>query len=162
MKDWEDAQARRGGLDPTDPQSLAQEVSIPYLDLLISRLTRVFGRIRHINLDPVRPLSCTAPLLSYRLLSIVPNVTSLPTLAAAMSRLSGTLSNAQTAHTAHENSVEAIQAEQEQLSSKELEMRDLVTNAEAKRAWLSDFHEWMETIATFLDEKVSLCCQPSV
>jgi hypothetical protein len=32
-------------------------------------------------------------------------------------------------------------------------MREVVSIAEMKRAWMSDFHEWMETVATFLDEK---------
>lgn len=78
-----------------------------------------------------------------------------------MSRLSATLSNAYTAHTAHEHNLEAVHAEKTQLDEKEVEMRELVANAEMKRAWLSDFHEWMETVGTFLDEKVrALCCWP--
>lgn len=74
-----------------------------------------------------------------------------------MSRLSGTLSDAQGKHTVHQNDLEAIHAEQTQLDAKENEMRSMVASAEAKRAWMSDFYEWMETIATFLDEKVLSC-----
>lgn len=54
----------------------------------------------------------------------------------------------------HESNHEAVKAEQSQLDEKEHEMRELVANAESKRAWMSDFYEWMETVATFLDEKV--------
>lgn len=71
-----------------------------------------------------------------------------------MSRLSGTLSNVQATHELHESNHEAVNAEQSQLDEKEREMRELVASAEAKRAWMFDFHEWMETVATFLDEKV--------
>lgn len=71
-----------------------------------------------------------------------------------MSRLSGTLGNSQSTHEMHQSNLEAVRAEQSQLDQKEHEMRDLVAKAEAKRAWMFDFHEWMETVATFLDEKV--------
>jgi len=33
-------------------------------------------------------------------------------------------------------------------------MRTLVENAGGKRNWFSAFREWIETVATFLDEKV--------
>jgi hypothetical protein len=50
--------------------------------------------------------------------------------------------------------LEAVKTEQSQLDEKEIEMRDMVARAESKRAWFFDMKEWMETIATFLDEKV--------
>lgn len=71
-----------------------------------------------------------------------------------MSRLSGTLSNSQTAHQMHQSNLESVNAERAQLDEKEREMRELVAAAEAKRSWVSGLHDWMETIATFLDEKV--------
>ena len=92
----------------------------------------------------------------------VPNVTALPVLTTAMSRLSGSLSNLQATHSAHQSSLEAVNAERSQLDEKEKEMRDMVARAESKRAWFFDMKEWMETIATFLDEKVGafLCNLP--
>lgn len=33
-------------------------------------------------------------------------------------------------------------------------MRDMIAKAEEKRSWFSAFREWMESVATFLDEKV--------
>lgn len=40
------------------------------------------------------------------------------------------------------------------LDVKEKEMRSMVEQAERKRGWFSAFREWVETVATFLDEKV--------
>lgn len=45
--------------------------------------------------------------------------------------------------------------EREALESKEKEMRDMVEKAETKRSWFNAFTEWVETVATFLDEKVN-------
>lgn len=41
------------------------------------------------------------------------------------------------------------------LEGREKEMRTMVENAESKRSWFNSFREWVETAATFLDEKVS-------
>jgi GC-rich sequence DNA-binding factor len=75
-----------------------------------------------------------------------------------MSRLSGTLSNLEASHSTHHASLEALNAERGQLDEKEQEMRVMVmvVRAESKRAWFFDMREWMETIATFLDEKVRI------
>jgi len=54
----------------------------------------------------------------------------------------------------HQSSLESVNAERAQLDEKENEMRKLVAAAEAKRSWFSGLHDWMETVATFLDEKV--------
>lgn len=45
--------------------------------------------------------------------------------------------------------------ERDSLEDKEKEMRTMVENAERKRSWFISFREWVETVATFLDEKVS-------
>ena len=58
----------------------------------------------------------------------------------------------------HQSNLEAVDAERVQLDEKEREMRELVAAAEAKRSWFSGFHDWMETVATFLDEKVRSTC----
>jgi GC-rich sequence DNA-binding factor len=46
--------------------------------------------------------------------------------------------------------------EREQLDKKEKEMREMVRKAETKRTWFVAFREWVESVATFLDEKVSV------
>ena len=36
----------------------------------------------------------------------------------------------------------------------ETELRRMIVNAEEKRGWFAAFREWVESVATFLDEKV--------
>ena len=38
---------------------------------------------------------------------------------------------------------------------REVELRAMITTAEEKRSWFASFREWIENVATFLDEKVS-------
>lgn len=44
--------------------------------------------------------------------------------------------------------------ERAQLEVREKEMRDLISKAEEKRSWFASFRDWIESVATFLDEKV--------
>lgn len=44
--------------------------------------------------------------------------------------------------------------EREQLDARETELRDMIAKAEGKRSWFAAFKEWVESVATFLDEKV--------
>lgn len=46
--------------------------------------------------------------------------------------------------------------EREQLDTRETELREMIAKAEAKRSWFAAFKEWVESVATFLDEKVSI------
>jgi len=48
----------------------------------------------------------------------------------------------------------SLAEEREQLDKREMEMREMVRKAEAKRSWFVAFREWVESVATFLDEKV--------
>lgn len=45
--------------------------------------------------------------------------------------------------------------EREQLDAREKELREMVEREEDKRAWFASFREWVESVAAFLDEKVS-------
>jgi len=40
------------------------------------------------------------------------------------------------------------------LLSKEAEMRQMIEKAEKKRSWFAAFRDWVESVASFLDEKV--------
>lgn len=162
MKDWENSLLKRGGqsIQNDEPSIEVSLMTQTYLQHAPSCRLSPTHRTRHTSHDQVR-FNCAIYSGVHHLTSsllLVPNVTTLPSLTAAMSRLSGTLSDAQGRHTVHQNDLEAVHAEQSQLDAKENEMRVLVANAETKRAWMSDFSEWMETIATFLDEKVSSIC----
>lgn len=50
----------------------------------------------------------------------------------------------------------ALGEEQAQLEIREKEMREMIAKAEEKRSWFAAFREWIESVATFLDEKVSI------
>lgn len=47
----------------------------------------------------------------------------------------------------------SLGSEQTQLEVREAEMRQMIAKAEAKRSWFVAFREWVESVATFLDEK---------
>ena len=82
--------------------------------------------------------------------------TPLPNLDAAMNRLARSLSELTTSHANNTVSMTNLADERNALEDKEKEMRTLVEEAETKRSWFNAFKEWVETIATFLDEKVGL------
>lgn len=48
----------------------------------------------------------------------------------------------------------SLAEEKDQLDKREAELREMVRTAEAKRSWFAAFREWVESVATFLDEKV--------
>lgn len=48
----------------------------------------------------------------------------------------------------------SLAQERAQLEQKEEEMREMIVKAEEKRSWFTAFREWVESVATFLDEKV--------
>lgn len=50
----------------------------------------------------------------------------------------------------------SLAEERDLLEQREKEMRAMVEKAEAKRSWFDAFREWVETVATFLDEKFPL------
>ncbi|KAL5524572.1 hypothetical protein ACEPAF_9712 [Sanghuangporus sanghuang] len=83
----------------------------------------------------------------------IPEPTPLPSLDAAISRLSDSLTQLTLSHTSTTTSMSTLADERVVLEGKEKEMRTMVENAESKRSWFSSFREWVETVATFLDEK---------
>lgn len=84
----------------------------------------------------------------------VPPPTSLPSLESAMSRLSLSLTELTESHAKNAASMSSLADERQTLDVKEKEMRSMVEKSEQKRSWFHAFREWVETIATFLDEKV--------
>lgn len=49
----------------------------------------------------------------------------------------------------------SLAGERDQADVREAEMRQMISKAEAKRSWFVAFREWVESVATFLDEKVA-------
>lgn len=56
----------------------------------------------------------------------------------------------------------SLAKEREQLEAREAEMREMILKAEEKRSWFAAFREWVESVATFLDEKVRLVVSPLI
>lgn len=50
----------------------------------------------------------------------------------------------------------AMGDERTQLDTREKELREMITRAEDKRSWFAAFKDWIESVATFLDEKVRI------
>ncbi|KEP54034.1 putative GC-rich sequence DNA-binding factor [Rhizoctonia solani 123E] len=83
----------------------------------------------------------------------IPAQTPVPTLDPAVSRLTQALTKLTTSHAANTKSLTSLGDERSSLENQEARLRELVTEAEDKRAWFSGFKEWMDSLADFLDEK---------
>lgn len=82
-------------------------------------------------------------------------VTPIPSLAPALSHLSDRIAQLTTSHANNSAALSTLAKERQEVEDRETEMREMVERAEEKRAWFSDFKEWTESVAGFLDEKVS-------
>ncbi|KLO08660.1 hypothetical protein SCHPADRAFT_944262 [Schizopora paradoxa] len=80
----------------------------------------------------------------------IPPPSSLPTLEAATSRLSLSLTQLTESHAKSTALMTSLADERQTLEVKEKEMRSMVENAEEKRSWFNVFSEWVETV---VDEK---------
>ncbi|EPQ51044.1 GCFC-domain-containing protein [Gloeophyllum trabeum ATCC 11539] len=83
----------------------------------------------------------------------IPMETPIPTLASAIGRLTQSLTALTTSHAQNTSTVESLAEERIQLEAREREMREMIAEAEAKRSWFAAFRDWVESVATFLDEK---------
>ncbi|KAH9851709.1 nineteen complex-related protein 2-domain-containing protein [Lenzites betulinus] len=113
-REWEEAQLRRGGLQPESAEPAPKPVYKP------------------------------AP---------IPAITPIPTMGAAMARLTNSMSELTMSHAEHSAAMSKLGEEQRLLEAREKEMREMITKAEEKRSWFNAFREWVESVATFLDEK---------
>ena len=76
-------------------------------------------------------------------------------MGAAIARLTQSMSELTTSHAEHSTALSKLGEEQRLLEAREKEMREMIAKAEEKRSWFTAFREWVESVATFLDEKVS-------
>ncbi|TCD70747.1 hypothetical protein EIP91_001776 [Steccherinum ochraceum] len=83
----------------------------------------------------------------------IPSPTPIPTLSTAVASLSRTLAALTTSHTQHTSSMVTMGDERTQLDTREKELREMIARAEDKRSWFAAFKDWIESVATFLDEK---------
>ena len=135
--EWEQAQLRRGGHlgDESFGKAPIKQIYEP-----APSTTFVFVQF-------------TVPPLT-RYLSSVPTSTTIPTLGPAIARLTQSLAALTTSHASNASAMTSLAEERAQLDEREVEMREMVRKAEAKRSWFVAFREWIESVATFLDEKV--------
>ncbi|KAJ1303381.1 hypothetical protein OPQ81_011573 [Rhizoctonia solani] len=84
---------------------------------------------------------------------LIPVQTPVPTLEPAVARLTQALTKLTTSHAGNTKSLTALGDERSSLDTQETRLRELVTEAEDKRAWFSGFKVWMDSLADFLDEK---------
>ena len=59
-------------------------------------------------------------------------------------------------HTQNTALISALSVERDQLDGRETELREIIARTEGKRRWFADFRDWLENVATFLDEKACL------
>ncbi|KAI0693217.1 nineteen complex-related protein 2-domain-containing protein [Cytidiella melzeri] len=83
----------------------------------------------------------------------IPTMTPIPTLAPAIARLTAALTALTTSHAQNTATMGSLADERALLETREKEMRDMIVKAEDKRSWFAAFREWIESVATFLDEK---------
>ncbi|OAX42141.1 hypothetical protein K503DRAFT_790350 [Rhizopogon vinicolor AM-OR11-026] len=83
----------------------------------------------------------------------IPASTAIPALGSAIERLSQSLTAITTSHATDLKAAASLVDEREQLDVRETELREMISKAEAKRSWFAAFKEWVESVATFLDEK---------
>jgi GC-rich sequence DNA-binding factor len=68
--------------------------------------------------------------------------------------LTQALTKLTTSHAGNTGSLTALGDERTSLEEQETKLRQLVIEAEEKRAWFNGFKDWMDNLADFLDEKV--------
>ncbi|KIJ62603.1 hypothetical protein HYDPIDRAFT_30203 [Hydnomerulius pinastri MD-312] len=83
----------------------------------------------------------------------IPPSTTIPALRPAIERLEQSLAALTTSNASNTSAAASLAEEREQLDGRETELRQMIINAESKRSWFAAFKEWIESVATFLDEK---------
>lgn len=134
--EWESEQLRRSGLNAPSSSSVAK--AKPVYKAAPSTWT-----------ESQHQLVLSLPM------ETVPPATAPPTLASAVDKLALQLAALTTSHASNTSLLSANARERDEVEQREHEMRSLVERAENKRAWFSSFREWLESVAGFLDEKVS-------
>ncbi|KAH7885246.1 GCFC-domain-containing protein [Phlebopus sp. FC_14] len=110
------------------------------------------GQVRRGGLHSEIPTE-TLPMKQVYKAAPIPSSTSVPALGPAMERLAQSLATLTASHASNTRAVASLVDEREQLDVREVELRQLIASAESKRSWFTAFKDWIESIATFLDEK---------
>ncbi len=133
-KEWEQEQLRRGGHGTPEPDK-AEKIKPTY--------------------KPAPSASMSSETQNILLTTLqVPAMIQIPTLGPAIGRLTQQLTKLRTSHANNTASVTGLAKKREEADEKEKEMRVMVERAEEKRAWFSEFRDWIEGVANFFDVKV--------
>jgi GC-rich sequence DNA-binding factor len=84
----------------------------------------------------------------------VPSLTEIPSLEGSVNRISHIMTSISTSHVQDTASISTISVELAQLEVYETDLWESITSTEEKRSWFANFREWLESVVTFLDEKV--------
>ncbi|KAF8262278.1 GCFC-domain-containing protein [Lactarius quietus] len=110
------------------------------------------AQFKRSGLQPDNSFSTPAATSVYKATPIPP-LTEIPSLESSVTRISQTLVSMTTSHTQNTALVSALSIEHNQLDGRETELREIIARTEEKRRWFADFRDWLENVATFLDEK---------
>ncbi|KAH7914293.1 nineteen complex-related protein 2-domain-containing protein [Hygrophoropsis aurantiaca] len=83
----------------------------------------------------------------------IPPSSAIPNLGSAVDRLAQTLTSLTVSHAKNTSAGASLADEREQVDTREAQLRNLIDKSEHKRSWFVAFREWIESVATFLDEK---------
>ncbi|EJD50811.1 hypothetical protein AURDEDRAFT_143230 [Auricularia subglabra TFB-10046 SS5] len=86
----------------------------------------------------------------------IPTAIAIPTLAPAIADFDKAVLTLTNSHASNASALTTLEQEREALQTQETDLRRMVSEAEAKRSWFSEFRDWIETVASFLDEKYPL------
>ena len=87
---------------------------------------------------------------------LVPSATDIPALGSAIERFQRQLALLSESHASSTSSITSLAKQRSELDTRETELRSMIVTAESKKSWFTEFKDWVESVATFLDEKVSL------
>lgn len=92
----------------------------------------------------------------------VPTPIPIPTLQGSLQRFNQIIGALTTRHTQTASSVAQLVEDHARFDKEEEELRKMVKEAEEKRAWFGSFHEWIEGVGEFLEEKVCGSLAPAM
>ncbi|KAG6377125.1 nineteen complex-related protein 2-domain-containing protein [Boletus reticuloceps] len=83
----------------------------------------------------------------------VPPETDIPVLGPAIERFQQSLASLSNSHALDTGAITSLAEQRTELDARETELRSMIATAESKRGWFAEFKDWVESVATFLDEK---------
>ncbi|KAF8551693.1 GCFC-domain-containing protein [Imleria badia] len=83
----------------------------------------------------------------------IPPATDIPALGPAIERFQRSLASLSDSHALNTDAINSLAEQRTELDTRETELRSMIAAAESKRGWFAEFKDWVESVATFLDEK---------